>query len=91
MSQPKKERNNKPCIICLFPIADRAHIKSKGSGGTWDDENILSLCRSHHREQHSVGWKKLCSRYPIVEYELNRWGWELVEEFRIWKLRKTAK
>lgn len=75
------------CIICNKP-ADKAHIKSKGSGGGMEKENILDLCRLHHRLQHDKGWSYMMDRYPEIKEELNKKGWEINNLFGIPKLRR---
>jgi hypothetical protein len=60
---------------------DRAHIRSKGAGGTWGDENIMLLCRNHHIEQHALGWFKFCEKYRRAEEALEKRGWVISDEF----------
>lgn len=76
------------CIVCGSFKVDRCHIKSKGSGGGIDPNNLILLCRKHHAESHQYGWKKFCEKFPIVEIALNEKGFEFVDEFGITKLRK---
>ena len=64
---------------------DRAHIRSKGAGGSFDKSNILLLCREHHTEQHKVGWHKFCEKYPSIAEELSNRDWEIVEIFGVFK------
>jgi hypothetical protein len=42
-----------PCAICDALPSEAAHVRSRGAGGTWED--LVPLCRDHHREQHQVG------------------------------------
>ena len=53
------------CEICGLP-ADRHHVVSRGAGGVDEEYNILLLCRGHHREIHSIGWRTFARRYPKV-------------------------
>lgn len=77
------------CQACnKFKPLDRAHIKTKGSGGTWDDDNILMLCRECHQKQHYIGFFKLCKLYPSLEEILNEKGWFFNHHFGVTKLRK---
>lgn len=66
----------KTCEACngWFASLDKAHIKSKGSGGSMDPLNILHLCRWCHRTQHQIGWKKFSERYPSVLEMLDERG-----------------
>jgi hypothetical protein len=76
------------CLVCGVTQVDRAHIKSKGSGGSNEEDNLLLLCRQHHIESHRLGWNLFCKRYPVVRVMLNEKGWEIIEELGVPKLRK---
>ena len=43
-----------PCPSCGGEPCVNAHRKSRGAGGTWRD--VLPLCDTCHRDQHSWGW-----------------------------------
>ena len=68
---------------------DGAHIKSKGSGGSDDDGNIIDLCRRCHSLQHFLGWDRFIRERERVEKALAKKGFEIVDEFGIKKLRRT--
>ena len=54
-----------PCHIPLCPErSECAHIKSRGAGGK-DERNIVPLCRSHHREQHTIGIQSFAAKYGL--------------------------
>ena len=62
-----------PCAICGSGtyhddtgewLSDPCHVKSRGSGGK-DEGNVIPMCRSHHVEQHSKGWRYMESVYGI--------------------------
>lgn len=79
------------CVACgVKTDVDRAHIRSRGAGGTWEVDNIIFLCRTHHRLQHNIGWPEFVKRNPKVERALKLKGWELVEQFGIQKLRHKS-
>jgi hypothetical protein len=61
-------------IICGSRNVDKCHIKSRGSGGSDEESNILIMCRRHHSEQHQIGWRKFCNKYEIVLLELEARG-----------------
>ena len=71
-----KQREAAKCIICGNQ-AERCHVKSRGSGGTDDDWNIMSMCRKHHQEQHFIGWTVFYFKYPEVQPILRDKGWSL--------------
>lgn len=77
------------CPACgQFKRLDRCHLRSKGAGGTWDGSNVLLMCRSDHILQHSLGWKRFLDKYPHLINILDDKGYELVNEFNIYKLRR---
>lgn len=78
------------CVICGSVEVDRAHIRSKGAGGSMDASNLTLLCRKHHSEQHRVGWESFCTKYPKMEKELNSKGWKFERINGHWKLTRTG-
>ena len=43
-----------PCVICgKAGPNDAAHVKTRGAGG--DKTSLISLCRYHHFQQHTLG------------------------------------
>jgi hypothetical protein len=75
------------CTACgKYGIVDKCHIKSKGSGGTTEDHNMVLMDREHHNEQHRAGWAKMLDKYPLLLAELGRKGWELQTIFGVQKL-----
>lgn len=52
-----------PCVICNRTPSEAAHVKSRGAGGTWQD--LVPLCRDHHREQHTMGIDTFQSHYCV--------------------------
>jgi hypothetical protein len=78
------------CIICGKSNADKAHIKTKGSGGPDDDSNIMFLCRIHHVEQHKIGIITFIEKYPSVKKTIEAKGWEIVLINGFKKLRRVS-
>lgn len=74
------------CLVCNRSPVDRCHIKTRGSGGSNDDWNLVTMCRVHHTESHQLGWFRFAEKYPIVGKELRRKGWEFVDRFGLMKL-----
>lgn len=54
-----------PCEICRKRPTDRAHITSRGAGGSDEPKNIMWLCREHHRLQHQIGIKTFVQRFNL--------------------------
>jgi predicted restriction endonuclease len=63
------------CLVCNNPIVDKAHIKTRGAGGSDAPFNIMLLCRAHHQEQHMVGLVTFTNKYPKVTKYLLDSGW----------------
>lgn len=78
----------KKCLICTNP-SDPAHIKSKGSGGDDTADNVFPLCRTHHQRQHQIGWGRFAKEFPIIYFELEKRGWQIINEFGRERLVRT--
>jgi hypothetical protein len=60
---------------CRFPGCDRPpawtdghHIIHWADGGPTELDNLISLCRSHHRAVHEQGWRiHMANGIPVVE------------------------
>lgn len=52
---------------CQLPpfISDPAHGPVNGFGSKGGDDGAISLCRTHHREQHRIGWPAFEKKYVI--------------------------
>ena len=89
-TKPTAKSKNHVCDACkkFSESTDRAHIKSRGAGGTWAAKNILTLCRPCHVFQHSKGWCAFVTAYPNVGRELELRGWQLEMVFGVMKLRR---
>lgn len=85
---PRKEPK---CLVCGHPEVDRAHIKTKGSGGDEDPSNMMQLCRTHHVEQHKIGIVTFTLKYWSVRKYLFANGWEIVSQDRRHRLMKAPK
>lgn len=73
------------CQICgVLEDLDRCHIRSKGAGGTWDDYNIILMCRKMHQIQHALGWNRFIKLHPAVGLILIEKGWYYDEYKKKW-------
>jgi hypothetical protein len=70
-------KKKKSCLVCGSPFVDKAHVKTRGSGGTNEDHNLMLLCRLHHSEQHQIGIATFAMKYDSVMDWLIENGWEL--------------
>lgn len=66
------------CLVCQRANPDRAHVKTRGSGGGDQEWNIMDLCRVHHTEQHKIGIITFAEKYKTVKGYLEKSGWEIV-------------
>jgi len=64
------------CIACNNYGCDPCHIRSFGSGGGDEFENVMALCREHHTEQHKIGWLVMSKKYPAILDDLKEKGWK---------------
>lgn len=55
---------DRPCCCCGDKPCDPHHIKTRGSGGGDETNNLLSLCRKHHTQIHQIGFNKMLELYP---------------------------
>lgn len=76
------------CLVCGRIPTDRAHVKTKKSGGTMNEWNLMPLCRSCHQTQHRIGIRTFVKAYPSVQAFLTALGWEWIESpggyLRLW-------
>lgn len=79
------------CTACKRQgIVDRAHLKTRGAGATWEPWEWLPLCRAHHVEQGQVGWKRFTDKFPSILGAVEQRGWVLIEIQGVWKLRREG-
>ena len=71
------------CIIC-GAHGEKHHFKSRGSGGTDDEWNIMYLCRKHHTEFHRIGATTFVNKYAQVRNWMIYNKWEFNEFKNKW-------
>ena len=72
------------CVICFKP-SEPCHIKTFGSTRIDEEWNMIPMCRTHHNEQHKIGWEKMVEKYLAINIELQSKGWTW--EYLLGKLR----
>jgi hypothetical protein len=70
------------CLLCHCQ-AERHHIKSRGSGGSDDNCNILLLCRAHHVEIHKIGRTHFIEKYNLISLMISK-GWQFIPFLNKW-------
>lgn len=76
-----------PCFICGDGPSDPDHIKTRGSGGGDELENLNALCRKHHVERHKIGIKTFLDKY-MEQININRDKFGLPEMSSIVKYKR---
>lgn len=64
------------CVVCGKPNADIAHFEAVGQGRNrrkinHEKHHLLSLCREHHTEQHTIGWTEFMNKYHVKPIKLD--------------------
>lgn len=72
------------CIVCKNSESDKHHFKTRGSGGTDDEWNLMYLCRIHHVQIHQIGNNKFVEKYLAVRQWLLENGWNFNEVRKKW-------
>lgn len=70
------------CEVCghdgsFYPL-DPDHVKTRGSGGSDEAYNIMTLCRKHHQEKGNRPITYMANKYPRYKKWLldNRWTFD---------------
>lgn len=76
---------NKTCVICGTPKADIAHYRAVGRGRNRNKINhvgmyVMTLCRNHHTEQHTIGIKEFCTKYHIKPIKVTE---EIAKKYKL--------
>lgn len=63
---------NRNCVICGKPHSDLAHRYAVGKGRNRNKINhvgnqVLALCRNHHKEQHQIGIDTFNKKYHLTD------------------------
>lgn len=79
---------NMPCVVCNDTWGTSGdHIKTFGSGGKCEDENLWALCTKHHLEKGNLGLASFVEKYSQLIDQLHNRGWELDGFFNKWMRR----
>ena len=77
------------CIICGLD-SERQHMKTRGSGGSDHDYNIMLVCREHHVECHKIGLKTFIDKHNLKGYmQLKKW--EFFDVLQKWLSPREAR
>lgn len=80
---------NKRCVLC-GKKADIAHYRTVGSGRNRRTINhvgmyIMTLCREHHTEQHTIGILDFCEKYHIKPIKVTE---EIAKQLKLGRANK---
>jgi len=79
---------NSVCAVCFGPATEYHHVKTRKSGGTDDEWNLLPVNRKCHILIHAKGIITVSDSRNYLLQWLQRNGWEIKKEFGIRKLRR---
>lgn len=66
-----------PCCVCgTRNRVDPAHVATFGARGLDEAWAMVPLCRSHHEDQHRLGWIQFCKNHLGAAAALRERGWE---------------
>jgi len=72
----------------FYPL-DPDHVKTKGSGGSDEAYNIMTLCRKHHVEKGNKGTSHMAETYPNYKKWLLDNGWVFNNFLNKWIINKV--
>lgn len=82
-----KDMEYRRCTVCR-KYSEKHHIKTRGSGGSDDPENLLDLCRNCHIEVHQIGLSTFVRRHHL-ESNMRARGFYLCEVTGKWRIPKS--
>lgn len=91
MARKEKTENYKsdlPCISCGLEGENQTcwhHLKTRGSGGSDDGQNLISTCFRCHANYHQKGTEWMANKYPSVKEWLLKNDWWFEEYATKWK------
>ena len=75
----KNYKSEGPCVACGYNYPDSQcyhHLKSRGSRGSDEPHNLISLCQKCHNLIHAIGTDNMANRFLAVKQWLLNNGWE---------------
>ena len=92
MSRKRKKGENyqsdEPCVPCKKwgqGMTCWHHMKTRGSGGSDEDYNLISVCLECHNEFHNQGTSHMAKKYYRVMQWLEKNGWYFCDLSEKWK------
>lgn len=87
-----REHLREHCEACghdgSFYTLDPDHVKTRGSGGSDEAYNIMTLCRKHHTEKGNKGTSHMAAKYPNYKKWLLDNGWVFNNFLNKWIINK---
>ena len=75
----KNYKSNKPCIACgesKDGFVCFHHVKTRKSGGTDEEHNLMPLCAWCHTTIHKIGLVTMAKKHVSIHNWLVKNGWE---------------
>ena len=77
----KNYKSDWPCVACgesKDGFVTFHHVKTRGSGGNDNPENLMPLCAWCHHLIHKIGTVEMSKKYESINNWLVKNGWELM-------------
>lgn len=78
------EDSNHEILPCDGGLAEYHHIKNFGSGGSNHPNNLIPLCRRHHRMVHNKGLNFMCFHFYSFQKCLVEKEWQFNDYLQKW-------
>jgi len=72
----------------FYPL-DPDHVRTRGSLGGDDDQNIMTLCRKRHTEKGMKGISYMATKYPSYHKWLIDHNWFFCNFSKKWRHDRT--
>lgn len=88
-TKPYHQHMKDRCEACshdgsFYPL-DPDHVRTRGSLGGDDDQNIMTLCRKCHTEKGMKGISYMATKYPNYHAWLKNNGWFFCNFMKKWR------
>lgn len=81
------EAKGESCICCGLigeGLVCWHHVKTRGSGGGDEKENLIPVCALHHQVFHNRKNEYMATKFPSVRKWLTQNGWSFCDTRKKW-------